>query len=316
MSSKTPILFLIFNRPQLTQTVFNAIREYRPQQLYIAADGPRDNRPDDVHLCEASRAVIEQVDWDCEVKTLFRHDNLGCGKAVSEAISWFFDNEEAGVILEDDCLPHESFFDFCGDLLERYKDNEQVMHIGGTCFQDKSYRNKNSYYFSNYIHIWGWATWKRAWLKYTYNITAHTNPGFTEILKTKFPDPQEFNFWKKSFDDMAAHAIDTWDIQWSYSVYKNNGIGITPTANLISNIGFGADATHTLVADAKITALPLGSISEIRHPTNISVTKWADRNTFKKLFQFGDTKFNRLKFKLGQKVPVIKQVYNKLFKAP
>jgi hypothetical protein len=315
MSNQTPILFLIFNRPDVTQTVFDAIRKVKPAYLYVAADGPRANRPDDLQLCKTTRSIIDQIDWDCKVKTLFRIDNMGCGKAVSEAITWFFDHEEEGIILEDDCLPNESFFYLCGSLLEKYRNEDKVMHIGGSCFQDKTYLNKNSYYFSSYIHIWGWATWKRAWKLYAYSIDPNANSNFFDSLKKRFPDKYEFNFWKKSFEDMAKNAIDTWDIQWSYCIYKNNGLGITPKINLVSNIGFGADATHTLVADPKTAALPLGSIDTIRHPANIHISQRLDRNTFKKLFQFGNTKFNRVKFIIGQKVPIIKLAYKSLFKA-
>ncbi|WP_462267053.1 nucleotide-diphospho-sugar transferase [Mucilaginibacter sp.] len=315
MNNKTPVLFLIFNRPDITQTVFNAIRKFKPAYLYVAADGPRAARPDDLQLCKAARAIIEQIDWDCNVKTLFRDENRGCGKAVSEAITWFFSYVEEGIILEDDCLPNESFFNFCECLLEKYRNKNQVMHIGGACFQDKTALNKNSYYFSSYIHIWGWATWKRAWSLYNYNISPDSNSGLLDNLKKIFPDKAEFNFWKRGFDDIASNTIDTWDTQWSYTVYKNNGIGITPTTNFISNIGFGANATHTLVADPKTTALPLTSIDVVRHPVNIQISRRLDRKTFKKLFQFGNTKFNRIKFIIGQKAPIVKLTYNSLFKA-
>ncbi|MBD1394702.1 nucleotide-diphospho-sugar transferase [Mucilaginibacter glaciei] len=313
MSYKMPVLFLIFNRPDHTRTVFEAIRRFKPDHLFIAADGPRHDRPDDLLLCKSARAMVDHVDWDCEVKTLFRGENIGCGKAVSEAITWFFNYVDEGIVLEDDCLPNESFFNLCACLLERYRFEDQVMHIGGAYFHNQSSRIKSSYYFSNYIHIWGWATWKRAWSKYQYNIDL--NQDFLNTLKIKFPDTKEYNFWKNSFSEMANHSIDTWDIQWSYSIYKNNGIGITPACNLISNIGFGAGATHTLGHDAKTAALPLGSIDTIRHLSKIRISKWTDKKTFKKLYQFGNTRFNSIKFIIGQKIPIIKVAYNKLLKA-
>ncbi|MDR6940422.1 nucleotide-diphospho-sugar transferase [Mucilaginibacter pocheonensis] len=312
MSFKTPVLFLIFNRPDITGRVFNEIRKLQPAQLFIAADGPRANYPGEEENCTLTRQmVLNNIDWPCEVKTLFRDKNLGCGKAVWEAITWFFDHVEEGIILEDDCLPDNTFFCFCENLLERYRHNNEVMHIGGANFQNKNLNIKHSYYFSNYIHIWGWATWKRAWELYDFAIPHHFDQSFTGILKKKFPKTAEFDFWTKSFTAMAGQAIDTWDIQWSYSVYKNNGIGITPALNLISNIGFGPEATHTHSFDPNVTAIPLNSINEIKHPEVIKINTKADAYTFKKLFGRGTTGFDRIKFKIGKKIPLIKRVYLK-----
>ena len=161
-----PILFLIFNRPQLTARVFAAIREAQPSQLYVAADGPRSNRPGEADLCEQARRVINGVDWPCEVKTLYRQENLGCRQAVSSAITWFFDNVEAGVVLEDDCLPIESFFRFCSELLIRYRDDTRIGMISGNNHGFRIYDDSLSYSFSKHGAIWGWASWRRAWRLY------------------------------------------------------------------------------------------------------------------------------------------------------
>jgi len=166
----TPILFLIFNRPDTTQKVFNAIRKAKPKQFFIAADGSPPDREGEIEKCQKSRKIATSVDWDCEVKTLFRDKNLGCKIAISSAIDWFFENVEEGIILEDDCLPHQSFFWFCQELLEYYRNDTRIMHISGDNFQFGRKRGEGSYYFSKYSHVWGWATWRRAWKCFDINM--------------------------------------------------------------------------------------------------------------------------------------------------
>jgi hypothetical protein len=310
----TPILFLIFNRPDITKLVFDVIRDQRPKFLFIAADGPRINKAGEIVQCEITRkTVLENIDWDCEVKTLFRNGNLGCGRAVSQAISWFFENVEEGIILEDDCLPDPSFFKFCQETLRHFREDDRIMHIGGSNFQSIGRTSDYSYYFSNYIHVWGWATWRRAWKMYLYNIPP-IDDQFKSALNSMFTNRIEKSFWINSFEQMVSHYIDTWDIQWVYSIYSNSGIGVTPSVNLISNIGFGAEATHTNMFDPISAELPLNSINEIKHQPSIRVFRRADRYSFQKLFKGGDTNFNRFKFQLGQKMPLIKTIYLKLFK--
>ena len=165
-SVNTPVLFLIFNRPETTEIVFSVIRKAEPPRLYVAADGPRPDYPNDAESCEIVRAIATDVNWDCKVKTLFRDQNLGCKLAASKAIDWFFEQELEGIILEDDCLPDQSFFWFCQELLGKYRDDTRIMHIGGTNFQFGKERTKYSYYFSRYAHVWGWASWRRAWKFY------------------------------------------------------------------------------------------------------------------------------------------------------
>lgn len=309
MSCQTPVLFLIFNRPDVTEKVFAQIRKQKPAYLYIAADGPRPDKAGEAAKCRSARQlVLENIDWDCQVKTLLRDTNLGCGKAVYEAINWFFDNVDEGIILEDDCLPDDSFFNFCTELLEKYRDDHRVMHIGGSNFQNRNVAGRSSYYFSNYIHIWGWATWKRAWKNYQFRLP-EDDTELDYLLRQKYRDKFERKFWKDTFYNMAHHPFDTWDIQWVYCIYKMHGMGISPTRNLISNIGFNADATHTHSFDKNSSELPLFSVRNIVHPATVKINKRADRTSYKKLFQFGNTRFNRIKFKLGQKIPFVKSLY-------
>ena len=219
----TPILFLIFNRPDTTKQVFESIRKARPNKLYLAADGPRASKLGEVDLCMQTRNIVSQIDWDCEIKTLFRDENLGCKIAVSSAIDWFFENEEQGIILEDDCLPHESFYGFCETLLNYYKNDGRVFHISGNNFQDGIIRGDGSFYFSKYNHIWGWATWKRAWKMYDVNLKFENEKEIEVFIKRNFEAKKEQLFWTKLYKNFIKSAIDTWDYQWTYAIWKNNG---------------------------------------------------------------------------------------------
>jgi hypothetical protein len=215
---QTPILFLIFNRPDTTKRVFESIKCIKPAKLYIAADGARKDKDGEDLLCSETRSIIDFVDWECEIKTLFRTENLGCKIAVSSSIDWFFENEEQGIILEDDCLPNQSFYNYCEDLLNRYKNDQRIMHISG-CILDYNYNENynSSYYFSKIASIWGWATWKRAWLKYDFEMKA-----FEEInkrkLKSYFKNDISLDFYYCFFEEYFSNKIDTWDIQWIFSI--------------------------------------------------------------------------------------------------
>ena len=266
-----PILFLIFNRMNTTRQVFEKVRKVAPSKLYIASDGPRDVREGENEKVNAVRDyVLKSIGWDCEVKTLFREKNLGCGKAVSQAISWFFENEKMGIILEDDCLPSESFFPYCKELLEKYKDDENVYNIAGSnpliCTEIPY-----SYYFSRIPHIWGWATWKRAWEKYSFNIIDLNDFISKKKINAIFNRKVDKNYWLDLFKKMEKHEIDTWDYQWTYAVFKNKGICINPAKNLITNIGFGKDATHTTVDDSKLKEQQRFEIDKIIHPNRIEL---------------------------------------------
>ncbi|MEN8263815.1 MAG: glycosyltransferase family 2 protein [Nitrospirota bacterium] len=266
---ETPILFLIFNRPDTTRLVFNKIREVKPRFLYIAADGPRQTVPGEDKKCRAAQDIISQVDWDCKVHTLFRNDNLGCKKAVSSAITWFFSHVEAGIILEDDCLPDRSFFFFCEELLERYKDDEQTMMISGDNFHILSGEHTHSYYFSRYCHIWGWATWRRAWELYDADLKQWPNIKENNVLDRIFPNKNLVDYWSSIFEMVHQNKIDTWDYQWFFSCLANNGLSIVPHVNLISNIGFNSSATHTKEANKYANMAHSSIESPMNHPRSV-----------------------------------------------
>ncbi|GAB3932157.1 nucleotide-diphospho-sugar transferase [Mucilaginibacter myungsuensis] len=270
---KEPVLLLTFNRLDTLAATIQAIRGYRPEKLFVASDGPRRNKAGEAKLINDIRAyILEQIDWKCEVHTLFRNDNYGCGKGVSGAITWFFENVERGIILEDDCVANESFFKFCEDLLEKYDDDERVMHISGNNFQ-LSEVSEHSYYFSYACQIWGWATWRRAWLKYDFSLKEYTSSwDYNGFLTDKF----ERKYWDKQFKKVQKGRIDTWDYQWIFTCWKNNGLTVMPKFNLVKNTGFSSNGTHTnsshFIENLKTYPLTITS-----HPAEFERNLKADR---------------------------------------
>lgn len=266
---ETPILLLIFNRPEHTKEVFAAIKKTKPKKLFIAADGPRANREEEKLNCEKTRQlVLDGIDWECDVKTLFRDENLGCKYAVSGAISWFFQQVEEGIILEDDCLPDPTFFDYTSSLLKKYRNEEKVMSIGGSCYNSKLNQN-SSYFFSHYVEIWGWATWRRAWNLYDVEMSSFPTDPVKDILKKSYQTAKERFYWKTHFELTYNKQIDTWDYQWCYCVRKNEGLAISPYTNLVSNIGFGDEATHTVSFDERYAGLETQPLAKLVHPLEI-----------------------------------------------
>jgi len=280
---KTPILFLIFNRPDITQKVFDEIKKLKPTTLYVAADGPRIAVAGEDQDCLAAREIIKQVDWDCKVFTLFREVNLGCRIAVSSAIDWFFKEVEEGIILEDDCLPDQTFFWFCQELLAYYRTDNRIMHISGSNYQFGKKIGDASYYFSRLAHIWGWATWRRAWQFYDVNMNSYPQFVAEEKIKKIFNDSEVQKNWVNNLTKIYKGA-NTWDYQWAYANLIYNSYCIIPNENLISNIGFGKKSTHTFNKDDVLANLPLGSINQIKHPQKLEYATEADHFTNTKVF--------------------------------
>lgn len=260
----TPVLFLIFNRPDTTAKVFEAIQKARPNKLYVSADGPR--TPEEKDICEQTRKIIENIDWECKLYLNFSDHNKGCKAAMSEGISWFFQLEEEGIILEDDCLPSESFFSFCSTLLAHYRHDTRVTHIGGSNLQLGQKRGDASYYFSNLTHVWGWAGWRRVWAAYDVNLTSF--PVFKEQdYISNCPSHLPFkDVWLHELERTYNGDINTWDYQYAYSNLINNGLSVIPNSNLVSNIGFGNNATHTFNQNHFYAALLHEEITSLKHP--------------------------------------------------
>ncbi|QJD94405.1 nucleotide-diphospho-sugar transferase [Mucilaginibacter robiniae] len=292
---QTPVLFLIFNRVGLTQKVFNEIKKIKPKYLYVAADGPRPDNSSDVETCRETRNIIEQIDWDCELKTLFRDKNLGCGPAVSSAISWFFEHVEAGMILEDDCVPNLSFFPFCEELLEKYKDSDVVKFIGGNNFQGGRKRGNASYYFSHYPASWGWATWRRSWQIFRANISESTAEIKSGKLDYVFNSTKEKNHWIKSLYKANRESSSVWDFHFYYSIWKSGGLCITPNQNLVVNMGFFDQATHYFLKDSTKTSVKNETmVFPLVHPDKVEVNREADKYTFNHFYSHSGQRAIRL----------------------
>ena len=240
----TPILFLVFNRPDTTKKVFESIKAVKPSRLYISCDGARLDNDNDKEKIKEVKEILKNIDWECQVYKRFRNKNLGCKLAVIDGINWFFDQEEEGIILEDDTLPSNSFYNFCEFMLEKYRENKVVMHIGG--YKPPHIGRDNfSISFTRATHIWGWATWKDRWKYYKGDLT---NVKMLKLL------PEFEYFTKKSkvrkrikiLEQINNKKLDTWDYQWNFAVRTNSGLAIRPNVNLVRNIGIGhIDATHT-----------------------------------------------------------------------
>lgn len=260
---KTPILFILFNRLSTAQQVFASIREYQPIQIYIAADGPRLEKEGEKEKCDDVREwVLSHIDWDCDVKTLFRSENLGCGKGPATAISWFFDHEEEGIILEDDCVPHKDFFIFCEQLLEYYRSDKRISILSGCNFDTKKqFSTTDSYYYSVFPYTWGWATWKRNWNEYDYTLSRWKTMKQKDLLAYIFKEKKYNLAWKSLFDKLSNdEPKDIWDYQFFFQCFRRKQLSVVPSVNFISNIGCGKMATHTTLEDSVMSNIKLESI--------------------------------------------------------
>ena len=285
----TPVLLLLFNRPDTTREVLAAIRRARPTRLYVAADGPRPGHPTDAAACAAARAVVlEGVDWPCEVRTQLRTQNLNCGLGPATAISWFFEHEEAGIILEDDCVPAFSFFGYCQELLARYAHDTRVMHIGGNNFSREARQSQpaaaESYYFSMQVNSWGWATWRRAWQLFDFQLADFESLRQRGRLAGLYSSALETRYRLAKIESVLrlpapAHV---WDYQWHFAIAINSGLCIVPAVNLVGNVGFGTQGTHTLNAEDDLANVPTTELAlPLRHPAHVLPDRPRDRQRFR-----------------------------------
>jgi hypothetical protein len=284
---ETPILFIIYNRPDRTQLVFNEIKKQKPIKLYVHADGPRSGNQNDIFKCRESQKIIdEQVDWSCELHKLYRTDNLGCGRGPAEAITWFFTEVEEGIIIEDDCLPHPDFFNYCEELLIRYRFSEKIMVIGAATYRD-DYPCKYSYTFTIYATMAAWATWRRVWSLYDHHLSFTNRNELQLKLKSLFYSEFECEHWMKLYDWIVEDGFsDYWDWQLSFLLFYHHGLAIRPQKNLISNIGTGEDATHTKNVSSEMFAAyrETFSILPLMHPPQINSDMKVDSIYFKKMY--------------------------------
>lgn len=289
---KTPILFIIFNRPETTKLVFEIIREARPTKLYVASDGPRSKNSNDLPLIEQSRQIVTAVDWKCDVKTLFQKENLGCGLGPRTAFQWFFEHEKLGIILEDDGLPNLDFFNFCEEMLDRYANNKKIINVIGSNLGYNAY-NKASYFFSRYINTVGWATWKDRMLEIDFSISDWQKSKFKRLKAIRLLQRNIFDwdimFFKKWYyiwnKTIADKNVTWWDYQLIYNQLMNRQYTIVPSKNLIKNIGYNTQGTHTLNESHPLSNLELKTLKfPLNHPKKIKSNKHFEENYLKRLW--------------------------------
>jgi hypothetical protein len=302
---KNPVLFLVFNRPETTRRVFAAIRAARPPKLYVAADGPRPTKAGELAQCNEVRRIATSVDWPCEVKTLFRESNLGCKMGVSGGISWFFDHEPQGIVLEDDVLPMPSFFDYCDELLERYRDDARVTMVSGCNLVADRFHVDESYFFARSCHIWGWASWRRAWRYYDVRMPAWPAWRDGGGLKALAGGNPLFEFyWRRKFDSCyEGRGENTWDYQWTFASWLAGGLSAVSAVNQVRNLGFGDDATHTTKGTPEYVtacpALPLGL--PLVHPNEVVPQPAADAMIDSRVYGINVVDFARRGMRLARR---------------
>jgi hypothetical protein len=298
---QSPVAFFIFNRPKTTKRVFAEIAKAKPPQLLLVADGPRTDSESDEEGCRAARAVVELVDWDCEVLTNYSELNMGCDQRVSSGLGWVFDLVEQAIILEDDCLPHPTFFPFCDELLQKYCDDERVMMISGDNFLLGKKETSDSYYCSRYPLIWGWASWRRAWKYHDVDIPRWPELRDTGWLFDIHRDAQAAKYWRDVMERVYSDGF-MWDYRWAFACWVRDGLSITPAVNLVSNIGFGPGATNTTSDSAAVANLPLQEmLFPLRHPPVVTRDLEADQLTFRHMcpWAYPPGLFERLKRKVA-----------------
>jgi hypothetical protein len=260
---KTPVIFIVFKRPDTTAKVFEVIRQMKPPKLLLIADAARPQKPGEAESCAAVRDIIEQVDWECEVFKNYADTNMGCKHRISSGLNWAFSLVEEAIILEDDCLPHPTFFRFCEEVLEKYRTVDPVMMVCGTNILNEWKSGQQSYCFSHYSTCWGWATWRRAWQHYDIEMKLWTQPEGKEKVKQVVGDRQHYKTWNEIFNSAYADEMDTWAIRWLFTRWMHSGLSVIPAVNLISNIGFGKDSSHTMNSKSEVSNL---AIRPIRFP--------------------------------------------------
>jgi hypothetical protein len=307
---KSPVAFMVFNRPRLTKQVFARIAEAQPGKLLIIADGPRSHVPGEDEKCREVRRIVDDIDWDCDLSVNFADANLGCRNRVSSGLDWVFGQSESAIILEDDCLPSPSFFRYCDELLERYRDEPRVMTVCGTNLLRES-PSDYSYLFTTHCSVWGWATWKRAWSTYDVDLSSWAEKKLENPFRRLPLRPKEVKGLMRTLDNLAEknpanRTLDTWDFQWFYNCYVRDGLAITPAVNLVSNIGFGADATHTVGAAHKLANIPSQDLKfPLEHPATIELSLEYEERYYKKMIRKDFSErvanfFRRAKRRLGK----------------
>lgn len=310
--TKSPVLFIVFNRPNETRAVFDALRAARPKRLYVAADAPRKNKPGESTRCAETLSIFEEVDWPCEVFLKINEHNLGSHTSIPQAIDWFFDNEEEGIVLEDDCIPSVSFFRYCDELLERYRDNERVMWINGSNIGYKNGEQKPQYLYSAYAISWGWASWRSAWSMF--------RPEFRQSMpRAQVASALQYGLgnsslttwlhWKYTFE--YAYSIKNWDFRWLLAMWAHRGLACTPTVNLIRNVGFGIEAMHENKENDSRGHIKENEITgEFPDPVIMSISPSLEAHLNRNLYRIGVASITKLF--IAAKLPMVRNTYRKV----
>jgi glycosyltransferase involved in cell wall biosynthesis len=280
----TPVVLCVYNRPEKTQRVLDALKVAKPRHVLVIADGPKKDDATDSRLCKEVLQIIDGVDWDAKVDFNVSPVNLGCRKRIQTGLSWSFDLVEQAIILEDDCIPSSSFFPFCEELLQKYRDDKRVGLIGGANFQFGRDRLPESYYFSRYPLLWGWACWRRTWDIYDADLTSWNRDRDATWLSELLADPLATAYWTRIFDRVKS-GLDTWDYSLVFSCWRSNLLAIQPSQNMIENIGFGKEATHTLEIKSIFANIPAREINfPLNHPfgieRNVDCDAWTEQIAF------------------------------------
>ena len=278
---QTPVALVIFNRPNTTARVFDEIAKVKPRRLFVIADGPRPDRDGDAALCAAARSVVERVDWDCELIRNYSESNLGNYQRIPSGITWAFQQTDELIVLEDDCVPHPTFFRFCEELLERYRDDTRVMHIAGNHFQPHTRRSApHSYTFARWNIAWGWATWRRAWQHFDLGVRRWAELRETTFLADLLNDSRAVKEYRRIFDELHNRPgeVDAWDHAWSFACWSQSGFTLMPSTTLVGNIGFGPDATHfpSSPNDPRGRLSPEAITFPLTHPASVVQDRAAD----------------------------------------
>jgi hypothetical protein len=287
-SFQVPIALLNFNRPELTRQVFEVVRQIRPRRLLIIADGPRMDMPDDARLCAEVRAVFDEIDWDCEVTRNFSDTNMGSFRRNSTGLNWVFDSVEEAIVLEDDCIPSLSFFRYSEDLLERYRNDPRVGVISGDNFGfPKPVGNNDSYFFSAYALPWGWASWRRVWKNVDLKMLWWERNYAKNILRELFPQAIVWRYWHWLFESIHNGEIkNAWDYQLILSLFRHSQFCVVPKVNLISNVGYGIDATHCTDDSSRFQNFPRGELEfPLIHPEVVRNDRSVDYSIFRSRFE-------------------------------
>jgi hypothetical protein len=278
---KTPILLLLFNRPNHTSKLIKSLEKIKPRKVYINIDGPRSNNLNDKYLCKKVYELVKKINWKCKVNIRKFDFNNGCRKSVKNAIDYFFSKEKYGIILEDDCIPCVNFFDFCTKILKKYYNINKVKSISGNNFQKNKDQYIYDYYFSKYMHCWGWATWRRAWKEYDDELLKWKKITNSNYWKKLHPNILESKYWKAKIDLVQKKKIDSWAYVWLASIWINKGIVVNPSINLVNNIGFDGSGLHTFVNRFYFNNFDkIKNFDFIKHPKNLNLNETFDQKTF------------------------------------